>query len=45
VIIDAYLAPNKTFVDVHEIIDNAAMNPLREFSMACREELAQGHRY
>jgi hypothetical protein len=46
VIIEAYLAPNKTFVDVHEIIDNAAMNPLREFSAACREELAvHGHRH
>jgi hypothetical protein len=44
-IIEAYLAPNKTFVDIHEILDNVAMNPLHEFSMACREELAmRGHR-
>jgi len=39
VIIETYLAPNKTFRDVSEILDNDAMNPLREFSNACREEL------
>jgi hypothetical protein len=39
VIIETYLAPNKTFRDVKEILDNDAMNPLREFSNACREEL------
>ena len=30
VIIETYLAPNKTFSDVMEILDNEAMNPLRE---------------
>ena len=39
VIIETYLAPNKTFRDVREILDDDAMNPLREFSNACREEL------
>ena len=39
VIIETYLAPNKTFRDVKEILDNEAMNPLFEFSNACREEL------
>lgn len=39
VIIETYLAPNKTFRDVVEILDNDAMNPLRAFSNACREEL------
>jgi len=39
VIIETYLAPNKTFPDVMEILDNEAMNPLRAFSQACREEL------
>jgi len=38
-IIETYLAPNKTFRDVKEILDNDAMNPLREFSNACREDL------
>ena len=39
VIIETYLAPNKTFGDVREVLDNDAMNPLREFSNACRDEL------
>ena len=39
VIIETYLAPNKTFGDVSEILDNEALNPLREFANACREEL------
>ena len=38
-IIETYRAPNKTFRDVEEILDNEAMNPLRDFSNACREEL------
>jgi hypothetical protein len=42
VIVETYLAPNKTFRDVVEFLDNDAMNPFREFSNACREEL-QGH--
>jgi len=42
VIIETYLAPNKTFHDLEEILDHDAMNPLREFSNACREELG-GH--
>ncbi len=41
VIIETYLAPNKTFVDVREILDNDAMDPLRDFSSACREELRE----
>ena len=41
VIIETYLGPNKTFRDVREILDNDAMDPLREFSNACREELRQ----
>ena len=43
VIVETYLAPNKTFRDVPEILDNEAMNPLRNFSSACREEL-RGYR-
>ena len=38
-IIETYLAPSKTFSDVPEILDNEAMDPLRELSNACREEL------
>ncbi len=43
VILETYRAPNKTWQDVSEILNNSAMNPLREFSTACREELL-GHR-
>ena len=39
VIIEAYLAPNRTFRDVAELLDNESMNPLRDFSNACRDEL------
>jgi len=38
-IIETYLAPNKTFRDVAEVVDKDSLNPLREFSDACREEL------
>lgn len=41
-IIETYLAPNKIFRDVTEIMDNEAMNPLWDFSMVCREELCGG---
>lgn len=41
VIIQTYLSPNRTFRDVSEILDNEAMNPLRDFSIACREDLAE----
>ena len=39
VIIETYLGPNKTFRDVIEIMDKQSMNPLRDFSESCREEL------
>jgi hypothetical protein len=38
-IIERYQAPNRTIRDVTEILDNDAMNPLRDFSVACREDL------
>jgi hypothetical protein len=38
-IIDTYLAPNKNFRDLAELVHSDAMDPLREFSNACREEL------
>jgi len=39
VIIETYLSPNKTFRDLPEFLNNDTMDPLREFSTACREEL------
>lgn len=42
-IIDTYLAPNKALRDIVETLKNReameAMDPLREFSEACRQEL------
>jgi hypothetical protein len=36
-IIEAYLSPNRTFADLTEVIKE--MDPLREFSEACRRDL------
>jgi hypothetical protein len=37
---DAYLAPNKTFPELHEIIKNGVgIDPLRDFAEAARDEL------
>src|SRR5262245_15882686 len=44
VIIETYLGPNRTFRDLLQFLDNDAMDPLRKFSNACREELT-GRRF
>ena len=36
-ILDTYLSPNRTFVDLPDLINE--MDPLRDFSEACRSEL------
>ncbi len=36
-IVETYLAPNRTFVDLPEFMEE--MDPLREFGEACRREL------
>ena len=38
-IVETYLGPNRSFRDVKEIIDDESMNPLRDFSTACRDDL------
>jgi hypothetical protein len=38
-IIDTYLAPNRSFKEIHEIRTSGALDPLKEFADACREEL------
>jgi len=38
-IIETYKAPNKTIREVEELLENQSLNPLLEFSHACREEL------
>ena len=36
---DTYFMPNKTIREVHEMVKSAAMDPLKEFSEAARDEL------
>jgi hypothetical protein len=38
-IVATYLGPNKTMRDIEEMLAHEAMDPLRQFSDACREEL------
>jgi hypothetical protein len=37
-IVDAYLAPDKGFLELREMLNSGAINLLREFSDACRAE-------
>jgi hypothetical protein len=37
-ILDTYLAPNKTFLDLREMINSGSVDLLREFSETCRAE-------
>ena len=39
-ITDMYLEPNKTFFELHEMIDKNALYILGDFGEACREELS-----
>lgn len=38
-IVETYLEPNRGFRDVKEIMHDESMNPLRDFSTACRDDL------
>ena len=38
-IVDTYCAPNKTFLELRELIASDAIDPLRAFSEMCRAEL------
>ena len=37
-IVNTYLAPNKSFPELRDMVNSGAMDPLRDFSEACREE-------
>ncbi|MEH2473403.1 hypothetical protein V1281_005411 [Nitrobacteraceae bacterium AZCC 2161] len=37
-IINTYMVPNKTFLEVREMIDNKSIDILSDFGRACREE-------
>jgi hypothetical protein len=38
-IVDTYSEPNKSFVELREMINSNSVNLMREFSTACRKEL------
>jgi hypothetical protein len=38
-IVDTYFLPNKTLQDLHAMTTSGRLDPLRDFSAACREEL------
>ena len=38
-IVETYLGPNRTFRDIEKMAAHEVMDPLRQFSNACREEL------
>ncbi len=38
-IIETYMGPNRTFRDLHHMLETEPIDPLREFSDVCREEL------
>ena len=40
-ILETYLSPNRTFIDLPDLINE--MDPLRDFSEACRRELQSSH--
>src|ERR1700719_4468065 len=41
VLLETYLSPNRPFVDLPDLINE--MDPLRDFSEACRRELQSSH--
>ena len=38
-IVDTYFSPNKTLPELHAMMNSGALDPLRSFSEACRDEL------
>ena len=42
-ILNAYLEPNKTFPELHEMANSGLIDPLRNFSEACRAESERLH--
>ena len=40
-IMETYVAPNKTFADFETTVESHMVDPLTRFSEACREELQQ----
>ena len=41
IIVDTYALPNKSFQEVRAMMESGALDPLREFSEGCHEELSR----
>ena len=41
IIVDTYGLPNRTVPELRAMLDSGALDPLRDFSESCREELRQ----
>jgi hypothetical protein len=41
IIVDTYALPNKSFQEVRAMMESGALDPLRDFSEACHEELSR----
>jgi hypothetical protein len=41
IIVDTYVLPNKSFQEVRAMMESGALDPLRDFSEACHEELSR----
>jgi hypothetical protein len=39
IIVETYFLPTKTLPELHAMVESGALDPLRDFSEACREEL------
>ena len=39
-IVETYFLPNKTLPELHAMVQSGTLDPLRDFSEACREELS-----
>jgi hypothetical protein len=40
-IVDTYLEPDKTLVELHSMVSDGRIDLLRDFSAACREEFEE----
>ena len=40
-IVDTYVLPNKTLPELRAMLQSGALDPLRDFSEACHEELSR----
>jgi hypothetical protein len=39
-VLDTYVLPNKTLLELRSMMESGALDPLRDFSELCRDELS-----